>query len=212
MSSISKNVTNFRVVVGCKVCKDAGKPESEYTTHFVKDNEGKVICPTLLNLNCKYCQKPGHTISHCQILQSKNKANEKAKRREEFAAKKATRNQSILMDKRAQTKFGFEILDSDDDDEQEDFTSQKTSTTIEDFPYLYSDAMPIIPPVHAGGTTYAFMAAKTIEEFENEQFERKMKENSLKNMKITQTAEKKAPLKASELNWAMEESDSDDDW
>lgn len=211
MSSISKNVTNFRVVVGCKVCKDAGKPESEYSTHFVKDREGKVICPTLLSLNCKYCQKPGHTISHCQILQSKNKANEKAKRREEFAAKKVSHNQNI-MDKKVQSKFGFELLEPEDE-EQEDFTSNKTSTTTEEYPYLYADAMPIIPPVHAGGSTYAFMAAKTIEEFENEQFERKMKENSLKNMKITQTAEKKAlPLKASELNWAMEESDSDDDW
>ena len=29
----------------CKVCKDAGKTETEYTSHYVKDKSGKVICP-----------------------------------------------------------------------------------------------------------------------------------------------------------------------
>ena len=207
MSSNSKNVTNFRVIVGCKVCKDAGKPESEYTTHFVKNNEGKVICPTLLSLNCKYCQKPGHTISHCQILQSKNKANEKVKRREEYAAKSQIKSRSSSKVQQQKSKFGFELLEDDDEIMEE----QSTNEQIE-YPQLCYDALPIIPQVHAGGTTYASMAAKSIEEFENEQFERKMKENSLKNIKIVQQAEKKAPLKASELNWAMEESDSDDDW
>jgi len=52
----------------CKVCKDAGKPESEYTSHFVKDKagpKGKVICPTLLSQACRICKETGHTSSYC---------------------------------------------------------------------------------------------------------------------------------------------------
>jgi hypothetical protein len=59
----------------CKVCHDAGKPKSAYTSHFVKDSpgpNGKVVCPFLLSLNCRYCHESGHTVSHCQKLKDKN--------------------------------------------------------------------------------------------------------------------------------------------
>ena len=59
----------------CKVCFDAGKPKSEYGSHFVKDKpgkDGKVVCPHLLSLNCRYCKKPGHTIGHCDVLARKD--------------------------------------------------------------------------------------------------------------------------------------------
>ena len=52
----------------CKVCCDAGRPDSEYTSHFVKDQpgpNGKVVCPILLNQSCRICDKPGHTSSYC---------------------------------------------------------------------------------------------------------------------------------------------------
>ncbi len=52
----------------CVVCRDAGKSEKEYTSHFVKDQpgpNGKVVCPTLLNQACRICAKPGHTSSYC---------------------------------------------------------------------------------------------------------------------------------------------------
>ena len=52
----------------CKVCRDAGKPEKEYNSHFVKDQpgpNGKVVCPTLLNQSCRICGKTGHTSSYC---------------------------------------------------------------------------------------------------------------------------------------------------
>jgi hypothetical protein len=68
----------------CKVCRDAGKPESEYTSHFVKDQpgpNGKVTCPTLLNQSCRICGKTGHTSSYCS--QYRNRQVREEPRREE---------------------------------------------------------------------------------------------------------------------------------
>jgi len=65
-SAASKEVKKF-----CKVCQDAGKPESMYTSHFVRDRpgpDGKVICPTLLSQNCRGCGKSGHTYKYCKIV------------------------------------------------------------------------------------------------------------------------------------------------
>ena len=58
----------------CKVCRDAGRPESEYTSHFVKDQpgpNGKVVCPMLLNQACRICHKTGHTSSYCSEYKSR---------------------------------------------------------------------------------------------------------------------------------------------
>jgi hypothetical protein len=52
----------------CKVCFDAGKPESSYTSHYVKSAPGptgKLVCPTLLNQSCLTCGHTGHTSGYC---------------------------------------------------------------------------------------------------------------------------------------------------
>ena len=62
-TSKSKSKTPF-----CKVCFDAKKPESVYTSHFVKSApgpDGQIICPTLLNQACRNCGQLGHTSSYC---------------------------------------------------------------------------------------------------------------------------------------------------
>ena len=67
----------------CKVCFDASKPESLYTNHFLKDRpgpNGKVVCPTLLTTECRYCHEKGHFKSHCsQLVERKRVQNHKAK-------------------------------------------------------------------------------------------------------------------------------------
>jgi hypothetical protein len=58
----------------CKVCYDAGLPVADYTDHFVKDQpgpDGKVVCPTLLNQNCRICKQPGHTSTYCSQYRSR---------------------------------------------------------------------------------------------------------------------------------------------
>lgn len=59
----------------CKFCKDSGKTQKEFTSHYPKDKpgkEGKVVCPTILANDCRYCHKKGHAKSHCPVLMAKN--------------------------------------------------------------------------------------------------------------------------------------------
>ena len=69
----------------CKVCHDAGKPESEYTSHHVRslpDKQGNttILCPTILNTECRFCYGLGHTAKFCPTLANKKKSEEKEKR------------------------------------------------------------------------------------------------------------------------------------
>ena len=97
----------------CKVCKDAGKTETEYTSHYVKDKTGKTTCPTLLNQECKYCRQTGHTVKFCPTL----KLNEKNKRRDEYYAKKNSECQPTT--KKLGSSFAA-AFDSESEDESED--------------------------------------------------------------------------------------------
>jgi len=63
------------VHTNCTFCKAIGKPESEYTTHFVKDQpgpNGRIVCPLLLNSRCRYCKQTGHTLKYCEKLAEAN--------------------------------------------------------------------------------------------------------------------------------------------
>jgi len=59
----------------CKVCFDAGKTESEYTSHYVRktpDPNSELLCPVLKATECRYCHQMGHTISRCAVREQNN--------------------------------------------------------------------------------------------------------------------------------------------
>jgi len=100
----------------CKVCQDSGKTESEYTSHNVretKDPNSRLLCPTLLALECRNCFKKGHTVKYCSLLkkqqlQQQINANAPPKRQEQKQGQKQT------------VKNVFMLLESDSDDDQEE--------------------------------------------------------------------------------------------
>ena len=57
----------------CNMCFKAGKPASDYNSHSVKV-KGKVVCPYLLSIECRYCHEKGHTPSGCPVLKRKKRA------------------------------------------------------------------------------------------------------------------------------------------
>lgn len=103
----------------CKVCHDAGKPESEYTNHYVRslpDRQGntKVTCPTLLNTECRYCYELGHTAKFCPVIAARKKDDERIRRQEE---RKTREEQKPVQKAKAPTNVYHALYESDNEEE-----------------------------------------------------------------------------------------------
>jgi hypothetical protein len=143
----------------CKVCHDAGKSESEYTTHYVRslpDRNGKstVTCPILLAIECKYCHNSGHTIKYCPVIikNKKNEENALKKMNSEMNKKKADSQH-----KKNVSGFNALYIDSDDEDAAAPPKSNGKVVTIKDeFPALCP-----VKPVQPLVTGYASILTKS---------------------------------------------------
>jgi Nanos RNA binding domain len=121
---------NSAIKPQCKVCLDAGFTERA-TQHWVKNREGKVICPTLLSQKCRYCFENGHTVNYCP-------KNKKCKAyRPPPSPKKTVKPQTqVKASKETVTpanRFNVLVLDED-----EDMTFVLKKDVEEPFPQLLS--------------------------------------------------------------------------
>ena len=134
----------------CKVCHDAGKTESEYTSHFVRslpdiNGKSKITCPVLAATKCRYCYEAGHTTKFCPILEENNKRSKKEKsvtiqyQRAEERAFSRTVPEPVV-----ERKYtgAFAALGDDDDSDSEDKKPvpkkpvPKVVALVDDFPAL----------------------------------------------------------------------------
>lgn len=117
----------------CKVCHDAGKSEQEYTSHYVRSTpspSGKVICPTLLAIECRNCCQIGHTIKFCPSV------SRHAKMAREMAYRTAS-EQLPQQKAKAKSVNIFAALNSDDEDEKDE-KDEKNKKNETQFPPLLS--------------------------------------------------------------------------
>lgn len=119
---MSRNVKNVKMSAPiqkyCKVCHDAGKSEAEYRSHFTRetrDPSSNVTCPTLLELECRYCYKNGHTVKYCPTL----KDNEKQRKREEASNRpnESEKKAEVKPKGKSTNNNVFACLDSDSEEE-----------------------------------------------------------------------------------------------
>ena len=180
----------------CKVCHDAGKPESEYTSHYVRsqpDRSGKtvVLCPVLKATECRYCFEIGHTAKFCPVIAERKK--DEARR--EYAEKRQEEKKKEVSSRRDKPKGGFAALaDSSDSEDEKKPVAKMAANPVakaqpkavsfkEEFPAL--SAVPNVKPVAShrevkGG--WASIAAKSAEEFQNEKYAEQLRVNSIKRM------------------------------
>ena len=100
----------------CNFCVDAGKPEDVCTSHRVKDLTGKIVCPTLLSTECRFCHKMGHTTKFCKELEIMNKA----RTAKPVAAKHVPNTSNKKQEKKPTSGFGALNLYSDNEEEDEE--------------------------------------------------------------------------------------------
>ena len=200
--SINKSHVNTARKACCKVCQDAGKPENVYLSHYVKDLNGNVTCPTLLSQECRYCHKKGHTISHCSTLKKQKEYEDNSRKPPLSPVKKEASSP-----KKANV-FAYLDMNSDDesDKEQEQFPQLVASQPKDPF-----EKEKHIPKKFS----YASMAAKTETEYKIEQIKQT-------NVRPTLFVEKKIKVKMQNFwptlapgqkkSWAqIEDEDSSDD-
>jgi hypothetical protein len=163
----------------CKVCHDAGKTESEYTSHFVRETPeptSKVLCPTLLQQKCSYCSKSGHTVKYCKdALKAKSKPVTKVEIKK-VVPKTPTKTPTNM----------FSVLYNDDTEETiiskksnptQSSVSKQSIEVKEDFPALCSTTTKKTLPSISG---YATIAAKSKADYDKEKYEQKLIETSIK--------------------------------
>jgi hypothetical protein len=201
----------------CKVCHDAGKSEKEYTSHFVKSEpgpNGKVVCPTLLAQECRFCFQGGHTAGYCPVIAANKKAEEKSLRLAERKEKTPTPKPTVA--KKTANVFAALGSDSDSDEPVSKKVNTKSiikSTKIatvakpaakvaakEEFPALPSKpkAATVVPTMSG----YASVAAKMPEQYASEKYEQELIANSIKRQM--------PPIQKSQV--AQQAYDSDDSW
>ena len=112
-------MSSLKIKPCCKVCCDAGKDESEYSSHWTKNEKGKVICPTLLALLCRHCNIKGHTVSYCPILNKNKKREAFFEKNEKVNKKNDKQNDKQNKKKNKNIINRFQALDRDSDEEED---------------------------------------------------------------------------------------------
>uniref|UniRef100_A0A6C0E0Z6 Nanos-type domain-containing protein n=1 Tax=viral metagenome TaxID=1070528 RepID=A0A6C0E0Z6_9ZZZZ len=214
MSSRKQEPTTTVKKPYCKVCHDAGKPESVYTSHYVKTSlvpNAKIACPTLLALECKYCFNPGHTVKYCAVL----KKNEKAKRTQVFKKKEEDHNQKkIPMSGAISNVFAaLDLCDYEEEEKTEDQEVVKQTVVKEEFPQLNASKMENkIQKATATVLSFAsvaYLAQAKEEECMLKQYEKELQYEEEEQKKRTYQVIVPEPLMASKMNWADYDTESE---
>ena len=99
----------------CKVCYDNDKPEKEFRSHNVRNEQGKVCCPTLLSVVCAYCGIKGHGPKYCTRLAKDRKEAEQPVVNKQVVKKPVKTAEKAPM----HSKFSALEMSSDSDSEEE---------------------------------------------------------------------------------------------
>ena len=160
------NKSNANKKPFCKVCHDAGKSESEYTSHFVRsrpdmNGKTKVTCPILAATECRYCYELGHTTKFCPVLEENNKRSKKEKSVSIQYQKAEQRAYSRpIPEPVVEKKYSgaFAAL-GDDSEEEKPVPKVAVPVPVDEFPALFGSKT-ATAPVAKSAVSWAAMAEK----------------------------------------------------
>ena len=209
----------------CQHCANIGKPESVVNSHWIRaspDPASPVVCPELLNTECTYCFKLGHTAGRCPVLEDRKKA-EKVEERRKLQiireAKIADEAKALVSatPKKPKINSRFAVLDSSDDEDEQvvvtkvtkkpkvgpvSASSNKPLVDNSSFPSLGGSSVSAKQVVQ-GTMSYAGMAAKTQDQYQDEQY---LKENMKKRVEMPKLE------RSQKMNEQVQAEQDDDFW
>jgi hypothetical protein len=200
--SLSKQNTKPKY---CKVCHDTGKDEKTYTSHYVRetpDPTSRIVCPTLLSMECKYCYKKGHTVKHCKVIKTKSHQQQRASKPSSQKAD-ATTNTNI-------SKNIYDLLDCCEEEQ----TQHETRTAPEPVSAPFSYAK-IIAVTHKQVAEEEMDRLRKQAEEHKQAEERKQAEAEQQMIKSVAAATSSSYFKPmvmrKMLNWADDTSSDEED-
>ena len=189
----------------CKVCKDAGKPESVFSTHWPKDAKGNTVCPTLLDQECRFCHQKGHTVKYCKELAKKIAQDEREKKQQQQPRAEEPKKQSAPQ----KPRFALLMEDEDSDDECVPATTTTTSVQMkEEFPELGGTWTRRTQPTPVEGVSFVAMACKPREVAIAEKQEREKELQSVQGMVAITPTPLPQPQKKTEAELAAKKKHS----
>jgi hypothetical protein len=189
----------------CKVCQDAGKPESVYTNHNVRQTQDKnspVTCPTLLSQICRNCGIAGHSPKYCTLSQGQGQYQgpplpEKAAYKPVSAPRQVPKNVFMVFE---------------EEEAEQKIKEEKEAQLRKVAPAPRTPSVPVL--------SYAKIIALAPEQVKREEIQKavtalnKAKNNEEQLQKLKDSSQNKHLQKAlanAKINWADAESDEEGD-
>ncbi len=208
----NKNASNSKKPF-CKVCHDAGKSESVYTSHCVKTyniKTGKTdtTCPTLLAVECRYCWKLGHTVKFCPVLEENKKMDvERARDRARHEYQVRQEQQQAAVQAQNKPKNAFAAFAEEQEDEEreaqeevakQELQSKQELQAKEEFPALMGNTR---VAQNSNAKSYSCIAATPADE-------RRLEMS--RQQRLQKAAQVEAQKKA--VSWADEDDSEDEEY
>ena len=197
----------------CKVCHDAGKPESVYTSHCVKTyniKTGKTdtTCPTLMALECRYCWKLGHTVKFCPVLEENKKMDVERARdraRHEYQARQEQQQAAVQAQNKPKNAFAAFAEEQEEEEREVQELQAKQELQVkqelqakEDFPALMGNTR---VAQNSNAKSYSCVASTPADE-------RRLEMS--RQQRVQQAAQVEAQKKA--VSWADEDDSEDEEY
>jgi len=151
----------------CKVCHDAGKTESEYTSHFVRsrpdmNGKTKVTCPILAATECRYCYELGHTTKFCPVLEENAKRSKKEKSVSiQFQKAEQRAYSRPIPEPVVEKKYSgaFAALGDDSEESEKPVAKVAVPVPVDEFPALFGSKKEVVS-TEKRAISWAAMAEK----------------------------------------------------